>query len=171
VAGRRDLVERACCRLTAPGIGTEGGSGFDLHRLLFQGLFLAPQTVAEALIGAELVARVFADLGHAVNPAPGTARADVIQAVRLGAPEPLQRICRAFQAASPVGSYLDPVPAPMPGYAADLVMAGGTFIDGSTSEFSADAPLREPWVLYVQGGSHHAQVALALERALAALTP
>jgi cystathionine beta-lyase family protein involved in aluminum resistance len=171
VAGRRDLVEQACCRLTAPGIGSEGGTGFDLHRLLFQGLFLAPQMVAEALIGAELVARVFADLGHAVNPAPGTARADVIQAVRLGAPEPLQRICRAFQAASPVGSYLDPVPAPMPGYAADLVMAGGTFIDGSTSEFSADAPLREPWVLYVQGGSHHAQVALALERALAALTP
>ena len=125
--------------------------------------------VAEALIGAELVASVFADLGHAVNPLPGGPRSDVIQAVRLGDPELLRRVCRAFQAASPVGAYLDPVPAPMPGYQSELVMAGGTFIDGSTSEFSADAPLREPWVLYAQGGTHHAHVAIALERALTAL--
>ena len=169
VAGRADLVEMACCRLTAPGIGSEGGTSFDLNRLLFQGLFLAPQMVAEALISAELVATTFAQLGHAVNPAPGASRSDVIQAVRLGSPEALKTVCRAFQACSPVGSYLDPVPAPMPGYASDLVMAGGTFIDGSTSEFSADAPLREPFVLYVQGGSHHSHAALALERALAAL--
>jgi len=170
VAGSAELVERACCRLTAPGIGSEGGTGFDLHRLLFQGLFLAPQMVAEALIGAELVASVFADLGHAVNPLPGGPRSDVIQAVRLGDPELLRQVCRAFQAASPVGAYLDPVPAPMPGYDSELVMAGGTFIDGSTSEFSADAPLREPWVLYAQGGTHHAHVAIALERALTALS-
>ena len=169
VAGRRDLVEQACCRLTAPGIGSEGGTGFDLHRLLFQGLFLAPQMVAEALIGAELVAQVFHDLGFAVHPLPGAERSDVIQAVRLGSPEALRIVCRAFQATSPVGSYLDPVPAPMPGYDSELVMAGGTFIDGSTSEFSADAPLREPFVLYVQGGTHHQHVALALERALEAL--
>jgi cystathionine beta-lyase family protein involved in aluminum resistance len=169
VAGRADLVERACCRLTAPGIGSEGGTGFDLHRLLFQGLFLAPQMVAEALISAELVAQVFGDQGFAVHPGPGARRSDVIQAVRLGAPEPLKAVCRAFQAASPVGSYLDPVPAPMPGYASDLVMAGGTFIDGSTSEFSADAPLREPYVLYAQGGTHHGHAELALERALVAL--
>jgi cystathionine beta-lyase family protein involved in aluminum resistance len=170
VAGTAELVERACCRLTAPGIGSEGGTGFDLHRLLFQGLFLAPQMVAEALIGAELVASVFADLGHAVNPLPGGPRSDVIQAVRLGDPQLLRTVCRAFQAASPVGAYLDPVPAPMPGYHSELVMAGGTFIDGSTSEFSADAPLREPWVLYAQGGTHHAHVAIALERALTALS-
>jgi cystathionine beta-lyase family protein involved in aluminum resistance len=169
VAGRRELVEQACCRLTAPGIGSEGGTGFDLHRLLFQGLFLAPQMVAEALIGAELVAELFASLGYAVSPQPGAERSDVIQAVRLGDPDRLRAVCRAFQAASPVGSYLDPVPAPMPGYASELVMAGGTFIDGSTSEFSADAPLREPYVLYAQGGTHHAHVALALERALVAL--
>jgi cystathionine beta-lyase family protein involved in aluminum resistance len=169
VAGRRDLVEMACCRLTAPGIGAEGGTGFDLHRLLFQGLFLAPQMVAEALIGADLVAQVFSDLGHAVNPAPGAERSDVIQAVRLGRPDRLMAVCRAFQRVSPVGAYLDPVPAPMPGYASDLVMAGGTFIDGSTSEFSADGPLREPYVLYAQGGTHHGHVALALEQALIAL--
>ena len=169
VAGRTELVEQACCRLTAPGIGSEGGTSFDLNRLLFQGLFLAPQMVAEALISSELIARVFSDLGFAVNPLPGSERSDVIQAVRLGSPERLKAVCRAFQATSPIGSYLDPVPAPMPGYASDLVMAGGTFIDGSTSEFSADAPLREPFVLYAQGGTHRAHAALALERALIAL--
>jgi cystathionine beta-lyase family protein involved in aluminum resistance len=169
VAGRRELVEQACCRLTAPGIGSEGGTSFDLNRLLFQGLFLAPQMVAEALIGAELVAQLFSQLGFAVSPRPGEPRGDLIQAVRLGSPERLITVCRAFQAASPVGSYLDPVPAGMPGYASELVMAGGTFIDGSTSEFSADAPLREPFDLYVQGGSHHQHVAIALERAVAAL--
>jgi cystathionine beta-lyase family protein involved in aluminum resistance len=169
VAGRRELVEQACCRLTAPGIGSEGGTSFDLNRLLFQGLFLAPQMVAEALIGAELVAQLFSQLGFAVSPRPGDPRGDLIQAVRLGSPERLITVCRAFQAASPVGSYLDPVPAGMPGYASELVMAGGTFIDGSTSEFSADAPLREPFDLYVQGGSHHQHVAIALERAVAAL--
>jgi len=170
VAGRRDLVEQACCRLTAPGIGSEGGTGFDLYRLLFQGLFLAPQMVAEALIGTEVVAQVFQDLGFAVNPLPGAERSDGIQAVRLGSPEALKAVCRAFQSASPVGAYLEPVPAPMPGYGSELVMAGGTFIDGSTSEFSADAPLREPYVLYVQGGTHHQHVALALERALVAIS-
>jgi len=169
VAGRADLVEQACCRLTAPGIGAEGGTGFDLHRLLFQGLFLAPQMVSEALLCAELTAAVFEGLGYPVNPLVGAARSDVIQAVRLGSPEPLKAVCRAFQACSPVGSYLDPVPAPMPGYASELVMAGGTFIDGSTSEFSADGPLREPYVLYAQGGTHLAHAQLALERALLAL--
>lgn len=170
VAGNAELVERACCRLTAPGIGSEGGTSFDLNRLLFQGLFLAPQMVAEALICSELVAQVFSDLGYAVNPRPGAARSDMIQAVRLGDPELLKAVCRAFQAASPIGAYLDPVPAPMPGYASELVMAGGTFIDGSTSEFSADGPLREPYVLYVQGGTHRAHAAIALQRALTAIS-
>ena len=169
VAGRADLVEQACCRLTAPGIGSEGGTGFDLHRLLLQGLFLAPQMVAEALIGADLVAETFSALGYAVQPQAGAARSDLIQAVQLGDPEALKVVCRAFQACSPIGSYLDPVPAAMPGYASDLVMAGGTFIDGSTSEFSADAPLREPFNLYVQGGTHRTHVELALVRALTAL--
>ena len=169
VAGCAELVEQACCRLTAPGIGSEGGTGFDLHRLLFQGLFLAPQMVTEALLCAELTAAVFEGLGYAVNPLVGGVRSDVIQAVRFGAPEPLKAVCRAFQACSPVGSYLDPVPAPMPGYASELVMAGGTFIDGSTSEFSADGPLREPFVLYAQGGTTVAHAELALEQALLAL--
>ena len=116
VAGRASLVEQACCRLTAPGIGSEGGSGFDLHRLLLQGLFLAPQMVAEALIGADLVAAVFADLGYPVQPSAGEPRSDLIQAVQIGDPDALKLICRAFQGISPIGSYLDPVPGPMPGY-------------------------------------------------------
>ena len=169
VAGRADLVDQACCRLTAPGIGRDGGIGFDLHRLVLQGLFLAPQMVTEALIGADLVAGVFARLGFPVNPPPSTQRSDLIQAVRLGSPEALKVVCRAFQACSPVGAYLDPVPAVMPGYASQLVMAGGTFIDGSTSEFSADAPLREPFNLFVQGGTHRGHIQLALVHALGCL--
>ena len=125
--------------------------------------------VAEALICSELIAQVFSDLGFAVNPLPGAGRSDVIQAVRLGSPALLKAVCRAFQTASPIGSYLDPVPAAMPGYASELVMAGGTFIDGSTSEFSADGPLRDPYVLYTQGGTHRAHACLALERALTTL--
>ena len=169
VAGRSDLVEMACCRLTAPGIGSAGGTGFDLQRLLLQGLFLAPQMVSEALIGADLVAAVFQKLGFAVNPAPGLPRSDLIQAVCLGSADALKIVCRAVQASSPIGAYLDPVPASMPGYSSDLVMAGGTFIDGSTSELSADAPLREPFNLYFQGGTHRTHVRIALVNALTAL--
>ena len=166
VAGRAHLVEQACCRLTAPGIGAAGGTGLDLQRLLMQGLFLAPQMVAEALIGSDLVAGVFDSLGFEVQPSAGAQRGDMIQAVKLGSPEMLKIVCRAFQACSPIGAYLDPVAAAMPGYESELVMAGGTFIDGSTSEFSADAPLRSPYILYVQGGTHRAHVKLALTNAV-----
>ncbi|WKW05532.1 aminotransferase class I/II-fold pyridoxal phosphate-dependent enzyme [Synechococcus elongatus] len=171
VAGRADLVEAAACRLTAPGIGSSGGATFDQNRLLFQGLFLAPQMVAEAMKGSHLIAWVCDRLGYPVQPDPWEPRRDVIQAVRLGSAEKLVAFCRAIQQHSPIGAYLDPVPAPMPGYESDLVMAGGTFIDGSTSEFSADGPLREPYTVFCQGGSHHAQVAIALEAAIAAIGP
>ena len=169
VAGKTDLVIKACCRLTSPGIGIEAGTGFDLNRVLLQGLFLAPQMVSEALIGADLVSGVFAGLGFEVNPVVGQHRSDLIQAVRLGDPDALQVVCKAFQLCSPVGAYLDPVPASMPGYNNELIMAGGTFIDGSTSEFSADAPLRPPYNLYVQGGTHHSHVKIALIRAICEL--
>lgn len=171
VAGRADLVEAACCRLTAPGIGSEGGATFDQNRLLFQGLFLAPQMVGEAKKGNHLVAYVFDQLGYPVNPGPLEPRRDVIQAIRLGSPEKLIQFCRGIQSWSPIGSYLDPVPAPMPGYDSDLVMAGGTFIDGSTSEFSADGPLREPYTVFCQGGTHWTHVAIALEAVLETIGP
>ena len=169
LAGRNDLVEQACCRLTSPGIGSNGGTGFGLNRVLLQGLFLAPQMVAEALMGADLVAGVFADLGFKVQPTSPECRYDIIQAVQLGDPKALELVCRAFQRSSPVGSYLDPLPASMPGYENDLVMAGGTFIDGSTSEFSADAPLKPPYVLFVQGGTHHSHIKFGLIKALCEL--
>jgi cystathionine beta-lyase family protein involved in aluminum resistance len=169
LAGRSELVERAACRLTAPGIGSTGGATFDQHRLLYQGLFLAPQMVGEALKGNYLVGYVFDRLGYAVNPAPLAPRRDLIQAIRLGSPEKLKVFCRAIQKFSPVGSYLDPVPGEMPGYESELVMAGGTFIDGSTSELSADGPLREPYVVFCQGGTHWTHVAIALEEAIAAV--
>ncbi|MGL5082142.1 MAG: aminotransferase class I/II-fold pyridoxal phosphate-dependent enzyme [Microcoleaceae cyanobacterium] len=169
VAGRAELVEAATCRLTAPGIGSSGGATFDQNRLLFQGLFLAPQMVGEALKGTHLVAYVFDQLGYPVNPQPFAPRRDVIQAIKLGSPQKLIAFCRAVQKYSPIGSYLDPVPAEMPGYESQLVMAGGTFIDGSTSEFSADGPLREPYLVFCQGGSHWTHVAIALEAAVEAI--
>jgi cystathionine beta-lyase family protein involved in aluminum resistance len=169
VAGREDLVELAAYRLTAPGIGSSGGATFDQHRLLYQGLFLAPQMVGEAMKGNHLTAQVFQQLGYPVNPLPGAPRRDVIQAIRLGTPEKIIAFCRAIQQHSPIASYLSPVPAEMPGYESELVMAGGTFIDGSTSEFSADGPLREPFVVFCQGGTHWTHVAIALEAAVDAL--
>jgi len=171
VAGRADLVEKACCRLTSPGIGSEGGATFDQNRLLFQGLFLAPQMVGEAMKGNHLTSDVFHRLGYPVNPPPDAPRRDVIQAIRLGSPQKVIAFCKAIQEYSPIGSYLSPVPAEMPGYESELVMAGGTFIDGSTSEFSADGPLREPYTVFCQGGTHWTHVAIALEAAIAAVGP
>ena len=166
IAGKADLVDQACCRITAPGIGSEGGITFDLNRTILQGLFLAPQMVAEALIGAEIISATFSDLGFKVLPTPGCIRSDLIQVVRIGDPKLLQMICRSFQEKSPIGSFLDPIPASMPGYANDLVMAGGTFVDGSTSEFSADAPMKPPFDLFIQGGCHRSHVKIALIHAL-----
>ena len=169
LAGRKDLVEAACCRLTAPGIGSEGGATFDQNRLLFQGLFLAPQMVGEAIKGTHLISHVFHQLGYPVNPLPETPRRDVIQAIELGSQDKLLAFCRALQKHSPVGSYLAPVPAKMPGYESQLVMAGGTFIHGSTSELSADGPLREPYLVFMQGGTHWTHCAIALEAILEAI--
>ncbi|MEQ9355523.1 methionine gamma-lyase family protein [Coleofasciculus chthonoplastes] len=169
IAGKAELVEAATCRLTAPGIGSSGGATFEQNRLLFQGLFLAPQMVGEAIKGTHLTAYVFDQLGYPVNPQPMAPRRDIIQAIQLGSPEKLIAFCRAIQQYSPIGSYLDPVPAQMPGYESQLVMAGGTFIDGSTSEFSADGPLRDPYIVFCQGGSHWTHIAIALEAAIEAI--
>lgn len=171
VAGRADLVAAAACRLTAPGIGASGGSSLNQNRLMFQGLFLAPQMVGEAMKGNYLLASTFESLGYAVNPPPRAPQRDVIQAIRLGSPEKLIAFCKAVQQNSPIDAYVEPVPAPMPGYDSQLVMAGGTFIDGSTSELSADGPLRAPYIAYCQGGTHWTHVALVAEAAVAAVGP
>ncbi len=171
VAGRSHLVEAAACRLTAPGIGRAGGATLDQNRLMFQGLFLAPQMVGEAIKASHLTAYVFQQLGYAVNPLPGSPRRDVIQAIQLSSAQKLIAFCRAIQQHSPVGAYLDPIPAEMPGYESQLVMAGGTFIDGSTAELSADGPLREPYIVFCQGGTHWTHAAIALEAAIEAVGP
>jgi cystathionine beta-lyase family protein involved in aluminum resistance len=169
VAGRKDLVEAAACRLTAPGIGTEGGPTYDQNRLLFQGLFLAPQMVGEAMKGNHLTAYVFDKLGYPVNPPPLVPRRDVIQAIKLGSREKLIAFCQAIQQNSPIDAYVSPIPAVVPGYESEVIMAGGTFIDGSTSEFSADGPLREPYTAFCQGGTHWTHVSIALEAAIEAI--
>lgn len=171
VAGRADLVEAAACRLTAPGIGSSGGSSLNQNRLMYQGLFLAPQMVGEAMKGNYLLAATFDALGYPVKPSPAIAKRDVIQAIKLGSPEKMIAFCKAIQQHSPIDAYVEPVPAVTPGYDTQLVMAGGTFIDGSTSELSADGPLREPYVVYCQGGTHWTHVALAVEAAVEAIGP
>lgn len=171
VAGKADLVEAAACRLTAPGIGSAGGATFDQNRLLFQGLFLAPQMVGEAMKGNHLTAYVFDKLGYPVNPAPFVPRRDVIQAIKLGSAEKLIAFCRIVQQHSPIDSYVQPEPWEMPGYESKVVMAGGTFIEGSTLEFSADGPLREPYVVYCQGGTHWSHIAIALEALIDEIGP
>ncbi|ABM73067.1 Cystathionine beta-lyase family protein involved in aluminum resistance [Prochlorococcus marinus str. MIT 9515] len=162
IAGDSELVEMACCRLTAPGIGADAGINFGCGRLILQGLFLAPQMVHESLKGADLVAAVFQKLGFMVLPKPKSYRSDIIQAVRLNNPHLIQKVCQSFQNSSPIDSFLSVIPSPMSGYDSNLLMSGGTFIEGSTSEFSADAPLRDPYNIFVQGGSHMAHIKIAL---------
>ena len=162
VAGDSELVEMACSRLTSPGIGSYAGINFGLGRLILQGLFLAPQMVQESLKGADMVAAVFNMLGFNVLPKPANYRSDIIQSVRLNNPYLVQKVCQSFQKSSPIDSFLNVIPSSMNGYESKLLMAGGTFIEGSTSEFSADAPLRDPYNIFVQGGSHVAHIKIAL---------
>ena len=170
VAGKKELVEMAACRLTAPGIGSSSGASLEQNRLMYQGLFLASGMVGEAIKGSHLISYVFERLGYPVNPLPLEPRRDIIQAIQLGSPEKLIAFCKAIQQHSPVDSYLEPVPAQMPGYDSKLVMAGGTFVDGSTSEFSADGPVREPYIAFCQGGTHWTHIAIALEAAVDSIT-
>ena len=163
IAGRGKLVERAAVRLTAPGIGSEGGAMFNQHRLIFQGLFMAPSVVSEALKGAVLAAKVFEDIGFDTYPKYGEKRTDIIQNIIFGKAEYLEKFCRTIQSLSPVNGYVTPIPENIPGYEDKVIMAGGTFVEGSTIELSADGPMREPYVAYMQGGLNYAHVKICLE--------
>jgi cystathionine beta-lyase family protein involved in aluminum resistance len=162
-AGKTQFVTAALNRLTAPGIGGHLGLNFNQNRLLLQGLFLAPQAVANALKGAHLFAHVFKSLGLEVKPEPGTHRGDIIQAIKFNKREPLIHFLNALQHFAPVDAHVKPEPAEMPGYEDQVVMAGGTFIEGSTIELSGDGPLRPPYVAYVQGGLTYMHVKLAVK--------
>lgn len=152
VTGRADLVERISYRMTCPGIGGECGLTFGQTRTMLQGLFLAPRTVNGAVKGATLCGKVFEKLGYDVCPKPEDERSDIIEAIRLGSPEAVVAFCKGIQAAAPIDSYVSPEPWDMPGYEDPVVMAAGAFVQGSSIELSADAPIREPYNVYFQGG-------------------
>ena len=166
IAGKELYVERAATRLTAPGIGSEGGAMFNQHRLIFQGLFMAPSVVSEAVKGAVLAAKIFDEIGYDSSPKYNEKRTDIIQNITFGSPEPLEHFCRTIQSLSPVNGYVTPIPEYIPGYEDKVIMAGGTFIEGSTIELSADGPMRAPYVAYMQGGLNYAHVKIALTKIL-----
>ena len=152
IAGRQTLVDNAAMRLTTPGIGGECGSTLGNNRLLFQGLFLAPHTVAQALKTACFCAGMMEELGIETSPAWDEKRSDIIQMVKLGSAENMKRFCLGIQAGAPVDSYVTPEPWEMPGYDCPVIMAAGAFVQGSSIELSADGPMREPFIAYMQGG-------------------
>lgn len=153
IVGRADLVENAAYRLTAPGLGGEMGATLgDTQREFYQGLFLAPHVVLQAVKTAIFAAAVFQKLGYEVKPLPEERRSDIIQAIKLESKKRLCDFCIAIQSNSPVDAHVEPVPAPLPGYQDDIVMAAGTFVQGASIELSADGPCREPYNVFFQGG-------------------
>lgn len=152
IAGRQDLIDSISYRMTSPGIGGECGLMFGQTRTMFQGLFLAPKTVNGAVKGAALCAKAFEKLGYDVCPRAEDKRSDIIEAVKLGSPEAVVAFCEGIQAAAPIDAYVKPIPWDMPGYEDQVVMAAGAFVQGSSIELSADAPIREPYIVYFQGG-------------------
>lgn len=152
IAGRHDLVEQCCNRLTTPGLGREVGATLGMTRELFMGLFHAPHVVGEALKTAVFTSALFTSLGFDTTPQPGETRHDIIQAIKLKTPENLIAFCRGLQMGAPVDSFVTPVPSDMPGYDSQVIMSAGAFTLGSSIELSADAPLREPFAVWFQGG-------------------
>jgi len=162
VAGKKKFVEMAACRWTAPGIGAEVGPTGESHRLFFQGLFIAPHIVSEALKGAVFTARFFERLGFEVLPKYNDKRSDIVQSIKLNTPERLLVFCRGIQSRSPVDAHVRLQANVMPGYRDAVVMASGTFVQGASIELSADGPMRPPYAAYVQGGLSKEYVKLAV---------
>lgn len=152
IAGRRDLVEGAAQRLTVPGIGGECGCTLGQNRLLYQGLFLAPHTVAQAVKTAVFAAKVMELLGYETEPHSSAIRHDIIQMIHMKQPDALKKFCKGIQFGAPVDSYVTPEPWDMPGYDCQVIMAAGAFVQGASIELSADAPMRPPYTVYLQGG-------------------
>lgn len=169
VAGRAELVERAAMRLTTPGIGGECGSTLGNNRLLFQGLFMAPHIVAQALKTAVFCAGMMKEIGIESSPSVFEKRSDIIQMVKLGNEQNMQRFCVGIQAGAPVDSYVTPEPWAMPGYDCPVIMAAGSFIQGSSIELSADGPIRPPYMIYMQGGLTYESGKLGIMMAVSAM--
>ena len=164
IVGKKECVDRCAYRLTAPGLGREVGANLGLMTAFYQGLFMAPSTVASALKGAVFAAACYEKLGFKVVPASDEIRRDIIQAVELGSREGMMAFCKGIQSAAPVDSFATPEPWAMPGYDADVIMAAGAFVQGATSELSADGPIREPYAVYFQGGLtwYHAKLGILM---------
>ena len=169
IAGKAELVERAAFRLTVPGMGGEVGSYAGDYRLFYQGLFLAPHVTAQCVKGAALFARVFELLNLETMPKSDAVRSDIIQAVRFDDADSLVAFCRSIQKAAPVDSFVSPEPWDMPGYEDQVVMAAGAFVQGATTELSADGPIRAPYTAYVQGALTYAHARIAAMLACDAL--
>ena len=152
IAGKRECVENAACRLTSPGLAKEVGASLGVLPAFYQGLFLAPTVTASALKGAIFAANVYEKLGFAVVPDGQESRHDIIQAVTFGSPEGVIAFCEGIQAAAPVDSFVKPEPWDMPGYDSKVIMAAGAFVSGSSIELSADGPIAPPYAVYFQGG-------------------
>lgn len=152
LAGKQELVELAASRLTAPGLAKEVGASLGINSSFYQGLYFAPTVVASALKSAIFAAKLYEGLGFVTSPSGDEERHDIIQAVQLGSPERVIAFCRGIQSGSPVDSYVAPEPYAMPGYHGDVIMAAGTFVQGSSIELSADAPIEPPYSVYFQGG-------------------
>lgn len=152
LAGRHDLIEGAAMRLTVPGIGKECGASLSNNRSLYQGIFLAPHVTAQAVKTALFAARMMELLGYQTDPLSSQTRYDIIQMIHFGSPEPLKKFCKGIQMGAPVDSYVTPEPWDMPGYDTPVIMAAGAFIQGASIELSCDAPMREPYTAYLQGG-------------------
>lgn len=160
IAGRKDLVEKISYRMTLPGLGREVGATLGQNRLLFQGFFMAPHIVAESMKGAVFAARLMQKLGFETYPGPFDQRCDLIQAIKFGREDAVIAFCQGIQKGSPVDSFVSPEPWDMPGYDSPVIMAAGAFIQGSSIELSADAPIREPYTVYMQGGLVYEHVKL-----------
>ncbi len=169
IAGRGDLIESISYRMTSPGIGGECGLTFGQTRTMFQGLFIAPKTVNGAVKGAILCAKVFEKLGYDVCPKPDDKRSDIIEAVKLESPQAVIAFCEGIQAAAPIDAHVKPVPWDMPGYGDQVIMAAGAFVQGSSIELSADAPIRPPYIVYFQGGLTYEHSKFGVIKALQAL--
>lgn len=152
VVGKANLVERAAMRLTTPGIGGECGATLGNNRLLFQGLFMAPHIVAQALKTATFCSAMMSKIGFETSPAPDEVRSDIIQMVTLKTADNMKKFCKGIQSGAPVDSYVTPEPWQMPGYNCPVIMAAGAFVQGSSIELSADGPMKEPYIAYMQGG-------------------
>ncbi len=152
VAGKRDLVNRVANRSTAPGLGKDCGLTFGTTRTTLQGLFLAPHIVSEAKKGSILMGIVYKELGFKIVPDIEDTRSDIVQAIELNSPKRVIEFCQGIQKASAVDAHVIPMPWDMPGYEDEVIMASGSFVDGSSMELSADGPMREPFIVYYQGG-------------------